>query len=95
MAKYVVEVVMATCVAVEVEAHNEEEAQELAYKRQIPLMLLNGTMILILCIEMMKRRNNPPFFLSIMNVHSISQNLNLTKPYSYSIIYSRSEGKHE
>ena len=36
MAKYVVEVVMATCVAVEVEAHNEEEAQELAYEKADP-----------------------------------------------------------
>lgn len=36
MAKYIVEVVMATCVAVEVEAHNEEEAQELAYEKADP-----------------------------------------------------------
>ena len=36
MAKYVVEVVMTTCVAVEVEAHNEEEAQELAYEKADP-----------------------------------------------------------
>lgn len=36
MAKYVVEVVMATCVAVEVEANNEEEAQELAYEKADP-----------------------------------------------------------
>ena len=33
MAKYIVEVVMATCVTVEVEAHNEVEAQELAYEK--------------------------------------------------------------
>ena len=36
MAKYIVEVVMSTCVAVEVEAHNEEEAQELAYEKADP-----------------------------------------------------------
>ena len=36
MAKYIVEVVMATCVAVEVEAQNEEEAQELAYEKADP-----------------------------------------------------------
>ena len=36
MTKYIVEVVMATCVAVEVEAHNEEEAQELAYEKADP-----------------------------------------------------------
>ena len=36
MAKYIVEVVMATCVAVEVEAQSEEEAQELAYEKADP-----------------------------------------------------------
>ena len=36
MAKYIVEVVMATCVAVEVEAHDEAEAQELAYEKADP-----------------------------------------------------------
>lgn len=36
MAKYTVEVVMTTCMAVEVEAHNEEEAQELAYEKADP-----------------------------------------------------------
>ena len=36
MAKYIVEVVMATRVAVEVEAHNEEEAQELACEKADP-----------------------------------------------------------
>ena len=36
MAKYIAEVVMATCVTVEVEAHNEEEAQELAYEKADP-----------------------------------------------------------
>ena len=36
MAKYIVEVVISTCVAVEVEAHNEEEAQELAYEKADP-----------------------------------------------------------
>lgn len=36
MAKYIVEVIMTTCVAVEVEAHNEEEAQELAYEKADP-----------------------------------------------------------
>ena len=36
MAKYIVEVVMATCMEVEVEANNEEEAQELAYEKADP-----------------------------------------------------------
>ena len=36
MAKYTVEVVMATCVTVEVEAHDEEEAQELAFEKADP-----------------------------------------------------------
>ena len=36
MAKYIVEVVMATCVAVEVEAQSEEEAQKLAYEKVDP-----------------------------------------------------------
>ena len=36
MAKYIVEVVMATCVAVKVEANSEEEAQELAYEKADP-----------------------------------------------------------
>ena len=36
MTKYTVEVVMATCVTVEVEAHNEEEAKELAFEKAIP-----------------------------------------------------------
>ena len=36
MAKYIVEVVMATYVAVEVEAQNEEEAQGLAYEKADP-----------------------------------------------------------
>ena len=36
MPKYIVEVVMATCMEVEVEAHNEEEAQELAYEKADP-----------------------------------------------------------
>ena len=36
MAKYIVEVVMATCVVVEVEAQNEEEARELAYEKADP-----------------------------------------------------------
>lgn len=36
MAKYIVEVVMATCMAVEVEAQSEEEAQGLAYEKADP-----------------------------------------------------------
>ena len=36
MAKYTVEVVMATCIAVEVEAHDEKEAQELAFEKADP-----------------------------------------------------------
>ena len=36
MAKYIVEVVMATCMAVEVEAHDEKEAQELAFEKADP-----------------------------------------------------------
>ena len=36
MAKYVVEVVMATCVEIKVEAHDETEAQELAYEKADP-----------------------------------------------------------
>lgn len=36
MAKYIVEVVMATCMTVEVEAHDEEEAQELAFEKADP-----------------------------------------------------------
>lgn len=36
MAKYIVEVVMATCMAVEVEAQSEKEAQELAYEKADP-----------------------------------------------------------
>ena len=36
MAKYIVEVVMATCVTVEVEAPDEEEAQELAFEKADP-----------------------------------------------------------
>lgn len=36
MAKYTVEVAMATCVTVEVEAHDEEEAQELAFEKADP-----------------------------------------------------------
>ena len=36
MAKYIVEVVMATCMEVEVKANNEEEAQELAYEKADP-----------------------------------------------------------
>lgn len=39
MAKYIVEVVMATCVAVEVEANSEEEAQELAYEKADPFIV--------------------------------------------------------
>lgn len=38
MAKYVVEVVMSTCVAVEVEAHDEAEAQILAREEADPFM---------------------------------------------------------
>ena len=36
MAKYTVEVVMATCVTVEVEARDENEAQELAFEKVDP-----------------------------------------------------------
>ena len=36
MAKYTVEVIMATCMTVEVEAHDEEEAQELAFEKADP-----------------------------------------------------------
>ena len=36
MAKYIVEVVMATCMAVEVEAHDEKEAQVLAFEKADP-----------------------------------------------------------
>ena len=36
MAKYTVEVVMATCMVVEVEAHDEKEAQELAFEKADP-----------------------------------------------------------
>ena len=36
MAKYIVEVIMSTCVAVEVEAQSEREAQELAYEKADP-----------------------------------------------------------
>lgn len=36
MPKYVVEVVMSTCVEVEVEAQNEEEARELAIEKADP-----------------------------------------------------------
>lgn len=36
MDKYIVEVVMATCITVEVEAHNEKEAQELAFEKVDP-----------------------------------------------------------
>lgn len=36
MAKYIVEVVMATCITVEVEAHDEKEAQELAFEKVDP-----------------------------------------------------------
>ena len=36
MAKYTVEVVMATCIAVEVEAHDEDEARELAFEKADP-----------------------------------------------------------
>ena len=39
MAKYIVEVVMATCVQVEVEAHDAEEAQELAYEKADPFLV--------------------------------------------------------
>lgn len=36
MAKYIVEVIMATCMAVEVEAHDKKEAQELAFEKADP-----------------------------------------------------------
>ena len=36
MAKYLVGVVMATCVEIEVEADSEEEAKELAYEKADP-----------------------------------------------------------
>lgn len=36
MAKYIVEVVMATCVQIEVEAHDAEEAQKLAIEEADP-----------------------------------------------------------
>ena len=36
MAKYTVEVIMATCMTVEIEAHDEEEAQELAFEKVDP-----------------------------------------------------------
>lgn len=36
MAKYTVEVVMATCITVEVEAHDEDEARELAFEKVDP-----------------------------------------------------------
>ena len=36
MAKYTVEVVMATCVTVEVEARDEDEARELAFEKADP-----------------------------------------------------------
>jgi hypothetical protein len=36
MAKYVVNVIMSTCVAMEVEADNEDEAQEIAYEKASP-----------------------------------------------------------
>ena len=38
MKKYVVEVVMSTCVAIEVEAHDEAEAQTLAIEEADPHM---------------------------------------------------------
>ena len=38
MAKYVVEVVMSTCVAIEVEAHDEGEAQAIALEEADPHM---------------------------------------------------------
>ena len=38
MAKYVVEVVISTCVAIEVEAHDEAEAQTLALEEADPHM---------------------------------------------------------
>ena len=36
MAKYIVEVVMATCMPIEVEAHDEDEARELAFEKADP-----------------------------------------------------------
>lgn len=36
MAKYIVEVIMTACVAVEVEAQSKREAQELAYEKADP-----------------------------------------------------------
>lgn len=38
MAKYFVEVVMATCVTIEVNAHDEKDAQELAIEEADPYM---------------------------------------------------------
>lgn len=39
MAKYVVEVVMSTCVMIEVEAHDEAEARALAIEEADPYMI--------------------------------------------------------
>ena len=38
MAKYLVDVIMRTCVEVEVEAENEEEARSLAFEEADPFM---------------------------------------------------------
>ncbi len=38
MAKYIVNVIMSTCIEIEVEAHNEEEAQTLAIEEAEPFM---------------------------------------------------------
>lgn len=39
MAKYIVEVIMSACVAIEVEAHDEEEAQNVAFEKADPFVV--------------------------------------------------------
>lgn len=41
MAKYIVEVIISTCVEIEVEAYNEDEAQALALEKVNPFMIDN------------------------------------------------------